>query len=144
MVKPAALPIALPFVILWVAAPAIARWVSLPPAVAAGRQLSSADAAMLRRIARRTWRFFEVLVSPADNALPPDNLQEEPQPVVAHRTSPTNIAMYLLSIVTARDLGWIGTLEMAEQGSVAAPVQAEKGQTGAAPSAPTHVTQFNE
>ena len=35
--------------------------------------------------------------------------------MVAHRTSPTNIGLYLLATVTARDFGWIGTLEMAER-----------------------------
>src|SRR6185436_13823128 len=43
-----------------------------------------------------------------DNHLPPDNFQEDPQGVVAHRTSPTNIGLYLLSIVAARDFGWCG------------------------------------
>jgi cyclic beta-1,2-glucan synthetase len=42
--------------------------------------------------------------------LPPDNFQEEPKPVVAHRTSPTNIGLYLLSVVSAHDFGWLGTL----------------------------------
>ena len=47
--------------------------------------------------------------------LPPDNFQEEPKPVVAHRTSPTNIGLYLPSIAAARDFGWLGILEMAER-----------------------------
>ena len=47
--------------------------------------------------------------------LPPDNFQEVPEPVVAHRTSPTNIGLYLLSIACARDFGWIGTLEAVER-----------------------------
>ena len=54
-------------------------------------------------------------MGPEDHALPPDNFQEDPWPVVAHRTSPTNIGMYLLATVTARDLGWIGTFEMVER-----------------------------
>ena len=66
-------------------------------------------------IARRTWRFFETFVSPEDHALPPDNFQEDPKPVVAHRTSPTNIGLYLLSTLVARDLGWLGTLEATER-----------------------------
>ena len=45
----------------------------------------------------------------ADNFLPPDNFQETPRPAVAHRTSPTNIGLYLLSTVVARDFGWIGS-----------------------------------
>ena len=47
--------------------------------------------------------------------LPPDNFQEDPNPAVAHRTSPTNIGMYLLSVVSARDFGWIGTLDAVER-----------------------------
>jgi cyclic beta-1,2-glucan synthetase len=113
--KPAALQFALPLVVLWLLSPVIARWVSLPPAESTGRQLSSADADTLRRIARRTWRFFETFVGAEHNALPPDNFQEDPQPLVANRTSPTNIGMYLQAVLTARDFGWIGTLEMVER-----------------------------
>ena len=40
--------------------------------------------------------------------LPPDNFQEDPRPVLAHRTSPTNLGLYLLSAVSARDFGWAG------------------------------------
>ena len=74
-----------------------------------------ADAAALRLIARRTWRFFETFVTAADNMLPPDNFQDDPTAVVAHRTSPTNIGLLLLSTVAARDFGWIGTLETVER-----------------------------
>ena len=70
--------------------------------------MSDGDARALRLIARRTWRFFETFVTPADHMLPPDNFQEDPAPVLAHRTSPTNIGLYLLSVVSARDFGWIG------------------------------------
>ena len=71
--------------------------------------MSDADAEALRRTARRTWRFFETFVTPADNMLPPDNFQDNPSPAIAHRTSPTNLGLYLLSVVSARDFGWIGT-----------------------------------
>ena len=47
--------------------------------------------------------------------LPPDNFQEDPVPTVAHRTSPTNLGLYLLSVVAARDFGWIGTVETVER-----------------------------
>ena len=115
VLKPEAAPVALPFILLWLLSPVIARWVSLPPAAVPGRQLSAADAQSLRLLARRTWGFFEEFVGPGDHALPPDNFQEEPQAVVAHRTSPTNIGMYLLAVLTARDLGWIGTMEAIER-----------------------------
>ncbi|MHB8397999.1 MAG: glucoamylase family protein, partial [Candidatus Limnocylindrales bacterium] len=113
--KPGAAWIASPFVVLWLLSPVVARWVSLPPAESAAAQLSAEDIDTLRLTARRTWRFFERFVGPAERGLPPDNFQDDPAPVVAHRTSPTNIGMYLLATVTARDLGWIGTLEMVER-----------------------------
>ena len=106
---------AAPFVLLWISAPAVARWVSLPPQLMGAEPISPADARALRLIARRTWRFFETFVSPEDHALPPDNFQEDPKPVVAHRTSPTNIGLYLLSTLVARDLGWLGTLDATER-----------------------------
>ena len=73
------------------------------------------DVAALRLVARRTWRYFEEHVTSADHDLPPDNFQEDPAPVVAHRTSPTNIGLYLLSVVAARDFGWIGSSEALER-----------------------------
>ena len=112
----------LPFAILWMAAPAVALWVSRSPRSGDRFSLEEADARALRLTARRTWRFFETFVTPADNMLPPDNFQEDPKPVVAHRTSPTNIGLYLLSTVAARDFGWIGMLETVErlEGTLAA------------------------
>jgi cyclic beta-1,2-glucan synthetase len=110
-----ALPAAIPFVALWVAAPAVARWISLPPSLPETETLSSKDAKTLRLTSRSTWRFFEEFVTPEENFLPPDNFQEDPKPVVAHRTSPTNIGLYLLTTLAARDFGWIGTTGVVER-----------------------------
>ncbi|MBX9943670.1 MAG: glycosyl transferase, partial [Reyranella sp.] len=111
----AALPVALPILLAWFFSPAIARWVSLAQADAGRLAISAADARSLRLIARRTWRFFETFVTAAEHMLPPDNFQEDPKPVVARRTSPTNIGLYLLSTVAARDFGWIGTIEAVQR-----------------------------
>src|SRR5436853_5866449 len=100
-----------PLLVLWALAPAVARWISLPPAPAQASPLSPEEARTLRLIARRTWRFFETFVGPEDHALPPDNFQDDPRPVVAHRTSPTNLGLYLLAAVAARDFGWLGTAD---------------------------------
>ena len=100
--------VAAPFVIAWIASPAIARWTSLSPLVAGRVSVADADARALRLVARRTWRFFETFVTATDHMLPPDNFQEDPKPGVAHRTSPTNLGLYLLSAVSARDFGWVG------------------------------------
>jgi cyclic beta-1,2-glucan synthetase len=83
----------------------------VPPRPSEAEPLSSIDSQILRSVSRRTWRFFETFVTVAENSLPPDNFQESPKPVIAHRTSPTNIGLYLLATVTARDLGWLGTLD---------------------------------
>ena len=108
-------PLALPFAALWIASPAIARWASLSPLAGGRLHVLDADARALRLVARRTWRFFETFVTPADNMLPPDNFQEDPTPAIAHRTSPTNIGLYLLSAVSARDFGWAGTIDTVER-----------------------------
>ncbi|MFL6564065.1 MAG: glycosyl transferase, partial [Burkholderiales bacterium] len=108
-------PVALPFVLAWIASPAIARWTSLSPLVAGRVPVSPTDARALRRVARRTWRFFETFVTATEHWLPPDNFQEDPKPVVARRTSPTNIGLYLLSAVTARDFGWAGATDTLER-----------------------------
>lgn len=96
-----------PFAAAWIASPAIAYWASRVSA-GKGPVVSDADRQALRMTARRTWRFFEAFVTPADNMLPPDNFQEDPAPVLARRTSPTNIGLYLLSAAAAHDFGWTG------------------------------------
>jgi cyclic beta-1,2-glucan synthetase len=115
IVKPSEAWLAAPFVGLWLVSPVVAGIVSRPPSETQGAQLSPEDVQAIRSIARRTWRFFEVFVGPEDHGLPPDNFQDDPKPTIAHRTSPTNIGIYLLATVTARDLGWIGTLGMVER-----------------------------
>ncbi|WP_187774743.1 GH36-type glycosyl hydrolase domain-containing protein [Billgrantia pellis] len=112
---PRAWPVVLPFALLWLAAPAIAARVSQPRSLEPQHSLSIAEARELRLIARRTWRFFETYVTARDNWLPPDNFQETPEPVIARRTSPTNMGLYLLSILAARDFGWLGALNSAER-----------------------------
>ena len=108
-------PLTVPLAALWIVAPAIARWISRPSRAAGSMSASAADARELRLIARRTWRFFETFVTAADNMLPPDNFQEDPVPAVAHRTSPTNLGLYLLSTASARDFCWMGTIEAADR-----------------------------
>lgn len=108
-------PLAVPLSTLWIASPAIARWISRPPEMVKMMSASVADGEALRITARRTWRFFETFVTAADNMLPPDNFQEDPAPALAHRTSPTNLGLYLLSVVAARDFAWLGTVEAVER-----------------------------
>ena len=115
-IRPRAWAMAGPFVVLWALSPLVARWVSQPPRVSrTPRHVAGRTRGILRTTARRTWRFFEAFVGPDDSFLPPDNFQEDPKPVVAHRTSPTNIGLSLLATVAARDLGWIGSLDTVDR-----------------------------
>lgn len=100
--------------LLWAAAPALACWVS-KPAETDKVNLSKEELRELRLLARKTWAFFEDFVSALDNYLPPDNYQENPPNGIAHRTSPTNIGLLLVSVMSARDLGYISTGEMLER-----------------------------
>ncbi len=84
--------VAAPFLALWLAAPVIAYALSRP-VIPRRFDLGPADRAMLRRVARKTWRYFETFMGPEHHGLPPDNYQEAPVEVLAPRTSPTNIGL---------------------------------------------------
>jgi cyclic beta-1,2-glucan synthetase len=107
--------VALPFLLAWLFAPAIARAVSRPARNVQRENLSQEDRHRLRIMARQTWSFFDTFVTAEHNMLPPDNFQEIPNAVVANRTSPTNIGLYLLSVASAREFGWIGILDAVER-----------------------------
>jgi len=92
--------------VLWFLSPLVAWWMSRPIRRRAPR-LTAEDLAFLRRVARRTWRYFETFITPADNDLPPDNYQEHPTEILAHRTSPTNMGISLLAHLGAYDFGYL-------------------------------------
>ncbi len=121
LLHPLALPVAAPLLVLWFAAPAMAWWISLPLTERTER-LTAGQAVFLFKLARRTWRFFDTFVTPTDHWLPPDNYQEHPVAVLAHRTSPTNIGLSLLANLSAFDFGYIpaGTLLARTSGTLSA------------------------
>jgi cyclic beta-1,2-glucan synthetase len=98
--------------LLWAASPLWIGWVSRPRPACEDAGLPASEQALLEGIARDTWRLFERCVGADDRHLPPDNLQTVPSDMVAHRTSPTNIGLYLLSVACARAFGWIGTQDL--------------------------------
>ncbi len=106
LTNPSAFIIAWPILVLWTASPAIAWWISRPIARREAH-LSEEQTIFLRKLSRKTWAFFETFVGLEDHWLPPDNFQEDPSCVVAHRTSPTNIGLSLLANATAYDFGYI-------------------------------------
>ena len=106
---------ALIFAVFWAGSPAFAYLVSRSAETEDRLRISPEDYAKLRNYARRTWHYFETFVTAEQSFLPPDNFQEVPRPVVANRTSPTNIGVYLLSVVSARDFGWISMGDTVER-----------------------------
>ena len=111
---PLALPVAAPILLLWGGSPAIAWWVSRPLARRSTR-LAHGQLHFLRKLARKTWAYFETHVGPDDHWLPPDNVQESPAVGVAHRTSPTNMGLSLLANLAAHDFGYISTGQLVER-----------------------------
>lgn len=112
--RPQALLVAAPVLLAWLRAPALMAWLGGMPA-SARASLDPDGVDFARVLARRTWAFFEDLVTPADHWLPPDNLQLEPEPRIARRTSPTNIGLSLLANLSAWDLGYLQVEEVAQR-----------------------------
>ncbi|HEX9755744.1 MAG TPA: glucoamylase family protein, partial [Gemmatimonadales bacterium] len=112
LARPTALPAAAVLLLAWSVAPGIASALARPRPERI-EQLEGWERRRLRALARRTWHFFERFLGPAERWLVPDNFQEAPGPVVARRTSPTNLGMSLGSVVAAYDLGYCGVLELA-------------------------------
>ncbi|MEO8771153.1 MAG: glucoamylase family protein, partial [Ferruginibacter sp.] len=111
---PLSLVTAFPFLIAWLLSPFVAWYVSRP-AEDEKDTISVDQTIYLRQLARKIWSFFETYVTKEDNWLPPDNYQQEPVERIAHRTSPTNIGLSLLSNLTADDFGYITHSELLER-----------------------------
>ena len=112
--KPDVLFVAVPILGLWFISPAIAWWISRP-LVRYREKLTVDQIIFLRKLSRKTWAFFETFVGPGDHWLPPDNYQEHPVAVIAHRTSPTNMGLALLANLAAYDFGTIPAGQLIER-----------------------------
>ncbi|WP_152031548.1 GH36-type glycosyl hydrolase domain-containing protein [Pseudomonas putida] len=112
--QPVMLLMASPILALWLLGPALAWWLSRPNSRAEFMP-GAEDLAFLHRLARANWAFFDSHVGPADNWLPPDNIQEPPFASIAHRTSPTNMGMALLSHLAAHDFGYLSAGRLFER-----------------------------
>ncbi len=66
----------------------------------------------LRELAQKIWAFYARYVTEEESWLPPDNVQYHPKEKIAHRTSPTNIGLYLTCVLAARDFEFINTANM--------------------------------
>jgi cyclic beta-1,2-glucan synthetase len=104
----------LPLVLVWFASPSIASALSRS-AILGEVHLTEAEREASLRYAKLHWSYFEKFVTEETHWLAPDNFQEDPEPVLALRTSPTNIGLQLLSTVSAADLGFITRSDMIDR-----------------------------
>lgn len=103
-----------PILAVWLLAPFI-TWILSKPLEKQVAILTIEQHMFLQKLARKTWRFFEEFIRLEDNWLPPDNYQEQPVELIAHRTSPTNIGLSLLSNLSACNFGYITTGQLIEK-----------------------------
>jgi cellobiose phosphorylase len=108
------LPLAVFFLGMWALAP-LGAWAISRPAEKKAAELSAAQKRFLHICARKTWRYFEAFVGPEDHWLPPDNFQEYPRPIIASRTSPTNIGLYLLGTLAGWDFGYLSVRQLSDR-----------------------------
>ena len=88
---------------LWLLSPFVLFALGLKRETAA--PLSPRDQAYLLARAREIWRWFRDSCTAEDHYLPPDNVQFQPPAGAAHRTSPTNLGLGLVSALCADALG---------------------------------------
>jgi cyclic beta-1,2-glucan synthetase len=104
----------LTFAVLWSLTPLAVRWLDQAP-LRTEESFTAGESEELHRLAKDIWSFYEDYVTEEDSYLPPDNVQVEADRGVAHRTSPTNIGLYVTCIFAARDFGFIDTPGLIER-----------------------------
>lgn len=97
----------IPFLLLWVTSPVLVYFLNKTPVERLEESLKEGEKIFLKIVGRKTWRYFDDFVNESTNWLPPDNFQEMLNIEVANRTSSTNIGLYLVSILTAYDFGYV-------------------------------------
>ena len=97
----------------WAALPFVLPFLEQPPFQP--QRPTSFMREVLGRLAKSTLTFYETAITDSDHALPPDNVQIEPNKGISHRTSPTNIGMYLCSLIASEKLRLLSPEEMAER-----------------------------
>ena len=115
LTMPASLALAAPWLLLWFFSPLLGWLLNLPPVEQKASPLPETDRRFLRGVGRRTWRYFSEFVTADTSWLPPDNFQLGHQNRVAMRTSPTNIGLWLTSVLGAHDCGYLTVTQAVEK-----------------------------
>lgn len=100
--------------VIWLLTPFVIKWLD-KPSLQNEVRFSEAEKEDLHKLSHQIWSFYEDYVTKEDHFLPPDNVQFEPPNGIAHRTSPTNIGLYLTCALAARDFGFIDTRGLIER-----------------------------
>lgn len=118
---------ALPLVVLWAISPFIAYKISQPGKLTT-EKLDQTQTWFLRKMARKTWEYFNTFITSETHWLPPDNYQEKPVEILCMRTSPTNMGLALLANLSAYDFGYIhgGQLLQRTQNTIQTMMNLEK------------------
>ncbi len=90
--------------VIWVFSPIISFLLSRK-ITAHSKLLSHKDRCKLLAYIREMLKYFDDFLTEENHYLPPDNFQESPPVGLAKRTSPTNIGLCLVSLLTSADLG---------------------------------------
>ncbi len=112
LVRPSALPAALPVLLLWAFSKPVSVWLNLPPRTPR-KQASQRDRWLLRVSALRTWRYFAEFSTEEHHWLIPDNVQEK-NTEVAPRVSPTNLGLLLNARQVACKFGYLTVPEFSQ------------------------------
>ena len=95
------------FGVIWIGSPALMYGLSKPIVKKKKYdELNEEERKYILDIAKKTWLFFKDNLNEKSNFLPPDNYQEGRREELVYRTSPTNIGLALLSVVSSFDLGF--------------------------------------
>ncbi len=113
LIRPLALPAALPVLLLWGFSKPVSHWLNRPPRTQRKRA-SERDRWLLRVSALRTWRYFAEFSTEEHHWLIPDNVQEK-NTEVAPRVSPTNLGLLLNARQVACRLGYLTLPEFSQE-----------------------------
>jgi cyclic beta-1,2-glucan synthetase len=107
---------AFPWLTLWFLSPMIGWLLNRrPERIQQQFLLPAEDRQFIRSVARRTWRYFSDFVDQDTSWLPPDNYQVSYHNKLALRTSPTNIGLYLVSVLGAHEFGYVTMDEVVQK-----------------------------
>ena len=112
VVRPAALYVASPILVLWLLPDFFTDWVNRRPAEKEP-QAAPGHEGFLRLAGLRTWRYFREFSTAENHWLIPDNVQEDP-PIIAARLSSTNLGLLFNAQLAAHELGFLTLEEYAE------------------------------